>query len=200
MSDAATLRYYEQAAPHYTASTAAMQVRHLDPFLDLLDPGAEILELGCGAGRDAAHMIGREFVTTATDGSVAMVRKAKERFGIDAQQMRFDQLDASEAYDAVWAHAGLLHATRAALPDILAAIYRALRPGGWHFANYKLGDDDHLDEGRDQLGRWTNLPQPEWLEARYGEAGFKIHATERYRGNGSDGTMRDWLALTVRKP
>lgn len=199
MTDAATLAYYEQAAPHYTASTAAMQVRHLDPFLDRLKAGAKILELGCGAGRDAAHMIERGFAVTATDGTAAMVRKANERFGIEARLMRFDQLDAAEAYDAVWAHASLLHATRKALPPILAAIHRALRPGGWHFANYKLGDADHPNEGRDQLSRWTNLPQPDWLMDRYADAGFTIADTERYRGNGSDGTMRDWLALTVRK-
>ena len=194
-----TLAYYERAAPHYTASTAQDRVRFLDPFLDRLEAGARILELGCGCGRDAARMVERGFDLDATDGTRAMVRKARERFGIQARQMRFDELEAVAEYDGVWAHASLLHAERADLPGHVAAINRALKPGGWHFANYKLADADHPEEGYDLLGRWTNLPSPDWLEAAYANAGFAIVETERYAGKGCDGTQRDWLALTVRK-
>lgn len=195
-----TIAYYEKAAPHYTVSTAQDRPRHLDPFLDRLEPGASILELGCGCGADAAHMAKRGFRVDATDGTRAMVRKAKERFGIAARVMRFDELDASAEYDAAWAHASLLHAPRVALPGIFRQIRRALKPGGWHFANFKLGDADHPNEGRDPLGRWTNLPDHAWLEQAYTQAGFALVETERYRGNGCDGVQRDWLALTLRTP
>ena len=197
MTDEATLAWYEREAPSYTASGTQGQSRHLDGFLDRLEPGALILELGCGGGRDAAHIRDRGFVIDATDGTAAMVRKAKERHEIDARQMRFDELDAQAEYDAVWAHASLLHLPRAALPGVIAAIHRALKPAGLHFANYKLCDEAHPDEGRDLLGRWTNLPSPEWLEEVYRKAGFRVLASERYPGKGSDGTQRDWLALTL---
>lgn len=200
MSDAATLAYYEREAPKYTASTAQMQARHLDPFLDRLDPGARILELGCGCGRDAARMVERGFRVDATDGTAAMVRKARERFDIEARQLRFDQLEAEAEYDAVWCHASLLHLPRAGLPDALARIHRALVPGGWHFANFKLADAAHPDECRDLLGRWTNLPTPAWIVALYDQSGFTIAARDIYPGKGSDGTQRDWIALTLRKP
>ena len=194
-----TIAYYEKAAPHYTASTAQDRHCHLDPFLDRLEPGASILELGCGCGADAAHMAKRGFRVDATDGTHAMARKAGERFGIAARVMRFDELAASQEYDAVWAHASLLHAPRAALPPILKRIHTALEPGGWHFANFKLGDADHPDEGPDPLGRWANLPDETWLEESYTQAGFAIIETERYAGNGSDGVLRDWLALTLQR-
>ena len=197
MTDEATLVWYEREAPSYTASGTQGQSRHLDGFLDRLEPGALILELGCGGGRDAAHIRDRGFVIDATDGTAAMVRKAKERHDIDARQMRFDELDTEAEYDAVWAHASLLHLPRAALPGVIAAIHRALKPAGLHFANYKLCDEAHPDEGRDLLGRWTNLPSPEWLEEVYRQAGFRVLASERYPGKGSDGTQRDWLALTL---
>lgn len=197
--DQATIDYYARAAPHYTASTAQGRHRHLDPFLNLLEAGASVLELGCGCGADAAHMHKCGFRVDATDGTAAMARKARERFGIPARVMRFDELDACQSYDAVWAHASLLHAPRDALPAILGRIHRALMPAGWHFANFKLGDDAHPDEGRDLLGRWTNLPSPTWIEQTYAHAGFAIEEAERYRGNACDGTQRDWYALTVRK-
>ena len=194
-ADAATIAYYQANAPHYTLSFGQAPSRHLDAFLDRLAPGASVLELGCGAGRDSARIAERGFTLDATDGTPAMVRKANERFGIAARVMRFDELDAEETYDAVWAHACLLHVARADLPGVLASVHAALRANGLHFANYKLGSA----EGRDPLGRLTNLPDEEWLEHTYRAAGFAILATQRYRGKGADGVQRDWYALTLRK-
>lgn len=194
-ADAATIAYYQANAPHYTLSFGQAPSRHLDAFLDRLAPGASVLELGCGAGRDSARIAERGFTLDATDGTPAMVRKANERFGIAARVMRFDELDAEETYDAVWAHACLLHVARADLPGVLASVHAALRANGLHFANYKLGSA----EGRDPLGRLTNLPDEEWLEQTYRAAGFAILATQRYRGKGADGVQRDWYALTLRK-
>ncbi|MEC8773203.1 MAG: class I SAM-dependent methyltransferase [Pseudomonadota bacterium] len=194
-ADAATIAYYQANAPHYTLSFGQAPSRHLDAFLDRLAPGASVLELGCGAGRDSARIAERGFTLDATDGTPAMVRKANERFEIAARVMRFDELDAKETYDAVWAHACLLHVARADLPGVLASVHTALRENGLHFANYKLG----IAEGRDPLGRLTNLPDEEWLEQTYRAAGFEILATQRSRGKGADGIQRDWYALTLRK-
>lgn len=196
MPDEATIRFYQERAPHYTMKFGQAPSRHLDPFLDRLEPGARVLELGCGGGRDSGHIIERGFALDATDGVEAMVRKANERFAVGARVMRFEDLKADAGYDAVWAHACLLHAARAHLPGFLAAIHHALRPAGWHFANYKLGDG----EGRDLLDRLHNFPSSEWLEDVYRAAGFSIEATEIYPGQAADGTQRDWMALTVRKP
>lgn len=194
MSDPATLAWYQNQAPRYVSKICGPGNRHLDPFLDRLASGARILELGCGAGRDAAHMIARGFAVDATDAAEAMVRLAKER-GVPARPMRFDELVAEHAYDAVWAHACLIHVARAEFGGVLARIRRALVPAGWHFANFKLGNG----EGRDPLGRLHNFPDPAWLAAAYRAAGFEIAETETYRGSGADGVVRDWHALSVRK-
>lgn len=195
MSDPATIAFYQQHAPRYTHSFAQAPSRHLDAFLDRLEPGAEVLELGCGAGRDAARMVERGFAVDATDGTPAMVRKASERFDLDARVMRFDELAAIERYDAVWAHACLLHVARADLPGVLAAILAGLRPGGWHYASYKLGDG----EGRCLLGRLHNFPDVDWIMAAYRDAGFTVVEQLVWKGAGADGTERDWIAITGRK-
>lgn len=194
-ADPATIAFYEANAPRYTLSFGQAPSRHLDGFLDRLEPGARILEIGCGGGRDSARILERGFDLDATDGTPAMVRKANERFDVGARVLRFDEIETVEAYDAIWAHACLLHAARADLPGILNSLLTALRPGGWHFANYKLG----TGEGRDPLGRLTNLPDEAWLEHVYRDAGFTVVETERYPGKGADGVQRDWLALTCRK-
>ena len=192
-ADPATIQFYQAQGPRFTLSPGQAPSRHLDPFLDRLAPGARILELGCGAGRDAARMVERRFTCEATDGTPAMVRKARERFGLDARVLLFEDLDAEAAYDAVWAHASLLHVARADLSRVLGAIHRALRPGGWHFASFKLG----TEEGRDLLGRLHNFPDAGWIADAYRAAGFSIAEREVYPGEGADGTPREWIALTL---
>ncbi|MEM8724694.1 MAG: class I SAM-dependent methyltransferase [Pseudomonadota bacterium] len=193
--DPATFEFYQSQAPHFSLSSAIGHSRHLDPFLDRLETGASMLELGCGTGRDSARMIERGFALDATDGIPAMVSKANERHNVGARLMRFDELDADGSYDAVWAHACLLHCPQSELPGVLARIHRALRPGGWHYASYKLGDG----EGRDLLGRLHNFPTAGWLIQTYRAADFAVEDKVMFAGKGSDGTQRDWLALTVRK-
>lgn len=195
-TDPATIAFYQARAPHWVFHSGEHHSHQLDAFLDRLAPGSAVLELGCGGGRDAARMHERGFVVDATDAVPALVKRANAAFGLGARVMAFHELEAGGAYAGVWAHASLLHAPRAALPDILARIHRALRPGGWFFSSYKLG----TGEGRDLLGRLHNFPSPEWLFARYREAGFAIESQAIYAGRASDGTQRDWIDLTVRTP
>lgn len=194
MSDPATLAWYQKQAPRYVSKVCGAANRHLGAFVARLAPGARILELGCGAGQDAAHMAARGFDVDPTDATDAMVRLAQRR-GVPARQLRFDELEAGAAYDAVWAHACLIHVPRADFPDILSRIHRALRNGGWHFANFKLGDG----EGCDPLGRLHNFPDEAWLSDAYRTAGFEVVEAETYRGSGADGVVRDWRALTLHR-
>jgi SAM-dependent methyltransferase len=194
--DPDTIAFYQERAPHWVFHSGEAQSHQLDAFLDRLPPQAAVLELGCGGGRDAAHIKQRGFAVDATDATTALVKRANQAFALGARVMAFDEIEADAAYAGVWAHASLLHCPRAVLADVLARIHRALKPGGWHFASYKLGDG----EGRDLLGRLHNFPSPEWLIAAYEAAGFTIEDQDTYPVQASDGTMRDWIDLTVRKP
>lgn len=191
-----TIAHYQRSVPFYTQAFDASHSRHLDAFLDRLVSGAHVLELGCGTGRDAARMVQRGCTIDATDGTPAMLAKAKERYGLDARLMRFDQLDADARYDAVWAHACLFHVPRNDLPDVLARIYRALKPDGLHYASYKCGDG----EGIDDRDRWNTLLPTDWIEQRYRDAGFSICDTMVWHGKGADGVARAWTSLIVQRP
>ena len=194
--DPATLEFYTTRAPHYTYTNAQSHTGGLDAFLDRLEPGAAILELGCGGGQDSNRMRERGFQIDATDGVAEMAKKANERFDLDARFLRFDQLAERARYDAIWAHATLLHCPRAELPDALQRIHRALKPGGWHYGSYKLGGG----EGRDLLGRLHNFPTEPWILTRYEDAGFALVEHPVRPGKAADGTQRNWIHITAKKP
>jgi SAM-dependent methyltransferase len=134
---------------------------------------------------------------TPTDGSPAMAAKAEQRLGRPGGVMTFEALDADAAFDAVWASASLLHARAAALPDIFARIWRALRPGGRLCAGFKAGDG----EGYDSLGRYYNFPTEAALRAAFAAAGpWRSLEIEHEAGGGYDGVRRDWLVCLAIRP
>lgn len=196
-SDEATLVFYAGAAPVYSASGPSGVSRHLPGFLDLLPPGASILELGCGGGRDSEEMLAQGFQVDPTDGVPEIAGQAEARIGRTVRVIRFDELDAVEAYDAVWANACLLHVPREALPGVLLKVSRALKPGGLHFASYKGGGV----EGRDKLGRYFNYLSVEEVVAIYKHsAEWDVLSLMEYIGGGYEGGQGPWVAITVRKP
>ena len=194
--DPATLAFYAAEAPVYTASGKDGISRHIEGFLDRLVPGARILELGCGGGYDAAHIVARGFALDATDGVAEMAAKAETRIGQAVRVMRFDELDAVAMYDAVVANASLLHAPRDGLPDILNRVHRALTPGGWHLASFKAGGT----EGRDRLGRYFNYLSADQADTLYRQAAeWASIEIEEGLGGGYDGVQGPWITVTAQK-
>jgi SAM-dependent methyltransferase len=195
--DPATLSFYASEAPIYAASGKSGEFRHLADFLARLQPGASILELGCGGGMDAAYMIERGFAVDPTDGTAEIAAQAEARLGRPVRVMRFDELEAMDQYDAVVAAASLLHVPRSALPDILSRIWRALKPGGWHIASYKGGGQ----EGRDRFGRYFNFMDVDELRSAYDQAGaWSGYQNWSGTGGGYDGQQGPWHVVTVQKP
>ena len=194
--DPETLGFYAKEAPDYAARAPDGIGRHLDGFLALMPPGALILELGCGSGRDAARMAARGFRVEATDGVPEMAKLAEARLGRPVRVMRFDELDAVARFDGIVAAYSLLHVPREGLRAVLARIWRALKPGGWHVATYKTSGS----EGRDRLGRYYNYPSEAELRAFYAEAGAWAEIeTETGEGRGYEGRVSSFISITLRK-
>jgi SAM-dependent methyltransferase len=193
--DEETLQFYRRNAQAYADWAKAPSTR-LTGFLSLLPPGGLILELGCGAGNHSAKMLAAGFRVRPTDGSPEMADIASRRLGHPVEAMLFDQIDAHEAYDGVWASACLLHVPRAELAGILLKIHRALKPAAVFYASFKIGEGD----GRDTLGRYYNYPSPEWLQSIYAETGpWSSLSSDTSEIKSFDDEPATMLHLTVRK-
>jgi SAM-dependent methyltransferase len=193
--DEKTLQFYGSNAQAYAEREVTKHTR-LVRFLSLLAPGATVLELGCGAGADSAAMLARGFDVHPTDGSPEMASEASRRLGRPVETLLFHDLDKVDAYDGVWANACLLHVPRVQLAQVLALIWRALKPGGYFYASFKTGGA----EGRDSLDRYYNYPTPDWLRATYPEAGsWSSLSIETGEIRGFDGKLVEMLFVVARK-
>ncbi|MCP4618914.1 MAG: class I SAM-dependent methyltransferase [Bradyrhizobium sp.] len=194
--DDATLQFYRRNAEAYAKREITSRHARLTKFLALLPPGAAILELGCGAGGDAAEMLARGYDVTPTDGSPEMAEVASRRLGRPVKTLLFHDIDAVEAYDGVWANACLLHVPRDQLANVLALIRRALKPGGAFYASYKSGDGD----GRDALDRYYNYPTEDWLRVTYANSGaWSDLSIETGEVRGFDDAMAQMFFVLARK-
>lgn len=197
LTDDETLRFYANEAPVYAASGEGGVNRFLHTFIDLLDDGAHILDLGCGGGRDSEEMLRLGFDVESWDASPAIAQQAEARIKRPVIVSRFEDLDAVSAFDAIWASASLLHVPVASLPEILVRVHAALKPNGMHFASYKSGGSD----GRDTVGRYFNYVSRNQMLDAYAQSGdWEIHSVEEYVGGGfENGKQGPWVSLIASK-
>lgn len=196
LGGAETLGFYEGNARSYVGARPEILSSDLIAFLRRLEPGASILELGCGSGLDAAEMERLGFQVEATDGSAAMAAIASERLGRTIRVLRFDELDAVAQYDAVVACASLLHVPLEGLPDVLRWVWDSLKPGGWHFASFKT-DGSAV---RDQHGRYYSYLDRAGAEQAYRSAGeWQAMHFEYYQGVGHFSAPARWLTVAAQK-
>ena len=144
-----TLMYYAKNADKFTADTVSVNFSQTrEKFLSRLDPGAEILDFGCGSGRDTKAFLDRGYHVTAVDGSPELCAIASAYTGIRVHQMLFRELDENETYDGIWACASILHVPSSELPDIFRRMLTALKPKGIIYTSFKYGTFEGERSGR----------------------------------------------------
>jgi SAM-dependent methyltransferase len=186
-----TLRFYAENAATYATRTGRGIPPQLPQFLARLPSEAKLLELGTGGGQDALYMIEQGFSVTPTDGSPELAAEASRLLGLPVRTMLFEDLEDTNAFDAVYANACLLHAPRESLPAILIRIHRALKPGGLFWASYKSGDA----EGEDKFGRYYNYVSKAELRSAYAAAHWQSLSISTWHGSGYDDLPTPWLGV-----
>ena len=149
MTDRETINVYETQAQRYAdLPISAMQKDAIARFLSMLPAKATILDAGCGPGVHAAVMVSAGHDVHGIDPTKAFVTDALSR-GVNARLGTFDDISGEALFDGIYASFSLLHAPRDELPRHLAAMARALKPGGALFIGMKTG----AGEERDTIGR-----------------------------------------------
>ena len=144
-----TLNYYNENAQSLASGTVSVEFTEMqDRFLEKLDPGAYILDFGCGAGRDTKYFLSQGYRVDAIDGSEQLCQIASDHTGIKVRQMLFQELEANEKYDGIWACASILHLPKKELKEVLKKMLTALKNDGWIYTSFKYGEYEGNRNGR----------------------------------------------------
>ena len=102
--------------------------------MELLDPGARVLDLGCGRGMDLAWLSKEGFQGVGIDSSAVMVKIASEihaRSGVEIREKNFLFLSLeSDSFDGVWANLSFPYLAPEELQRLLAICFKGVKVGG----------------------------------------------------------------------
>jgi protein-L-isoaspartate O-methyltransferase len=201
---AATVRAYDASALDYGAHTRELpdSVRAaLGRFAALLRPGARVLEIGSGSGRDARVLEEAGLSVRRTDITPAFVNLLREA-GYDADVVDpltddlADPADPGTPYAGVWADASLLHVDREDLPRVLSRLADATEEGGALFVGLKEGDgEDWSLHGNVTAPRFFTFWREEPLRSAMTGAGWRVADVQRETGTQGEG----WLLVQAHR-
>ena len=150
-----------------------------DHFASAFAPGARVLDVGCGMGRDLAALLEMGFDAWGVEPHDAMRARAIERHPnlagriVAASLPRIGQ-PFGGGFDAIVCSAVLMHLSADALPGSLAALDAVLVPRARMLMAVPQMRADLLVDGRDPDGRAFANHAPERVQEMLAGFGFKL--------------------------
>lgn len=195
---ALTVQHYQDCAEDFRDGTRDHDVsQNIAALLAPIQATApfQILDFGCGPGRDLRTFKAMGHTAVGLDGCARFVEMARTDSGCEAWQQDFLALDLPpERFDGVFANAVLFHIPSQELPRVLAQLHACLKPGGVLFSSNPRGENQEGWNG-DRYGAYYDLAN--W-RVLLNAAGFS-ELQHYYRPAGLPREQQPWLASVWRK-
>lgn len=144
-----TLNYYNANAKTFTQNTINVDFKSTqERFLKRLPCASNILDFGCGSGRDTKYFLSQGHHVTAIDGSEELCKLASEYTEIPVRHMLFQDLEEENVYDGIWACSSILHLPYQELKSVLNKLAQALKENGIVYTSFKYGTFEGERNGR----------------------------------------------------
>ena len=195
---AQTLAHYQDHAEAFWQGTRDHDVsQNIAALLGAIEaaPPFELLDFGCGPGRDLKTFRELGHRPTGLEGAAQLAAMARAYSGCEVLQQNFLELDLPDArFDGVFANAVLFHVPSEALPRVLRQLHASLKPGGVLFSSNPRGEGQEGWNG-ERYGAYHDWPA--WRKYMLA-AGF-AELTHYYRPAGLPFEQQPWLASVWRR-
>lgn len=187
--DANALSFWQGTKDHDVTQNYHALLRRF-PAAQALD----ILDFGCGPGRDLSYFKSLGHRAVGLDGSHAFCTMARTHSSCPVLHQQFLSLALPEhGFDGVFANASLFHIPAQELSRVLQELHSALRPDGILFSSNPRGSGEGWSGQR--YGHFMEFEaSTAYLEA----AGFSV-LEHYYRPQGVPRAEQPWLAIVSRK-
>lgn len=192
-----TLNHYETNAESFWLGTRDHDVsQNVMAFLNAMPQkkSLDILDFGCGPGRDLKTFKALGHNPVGLDGTPSFCKMASDHSGCKTLNQQFLELDLPlEQFDGIFANASLFHIPSQELTAVLKDLHASLKPQGILFSSNPRGNQEGWSGQR--YGHYMELEiTQKYLE----EAGFKI-LDHYYRPQGLPKSQQPWLAIVSQK-
>ncbi|GAB6143157.1 class I SAM-dependent methyltransferase [Desulfocicer niacini] len=186
--------YHREYEAYFKATVHVDPSPFLGPVVEYLAPGAEVWDVGCGAGRDLLWLKQRGFNAVGLERSRGLVRMAGQHSGCRIIKGDFTTFDFSRvAVDGILLTGALVHVRREDLAPLLTHITAGVKPGGILFLSLKQGNG--ISE--DTTGRSFYLWQEAELKYIFHPMPFDI--VHSFKNTSLLKTDECWLAYVLKK-
>lgn len=196
---ARTLAHYDRNARSFWEGTRDHDVRqNIDAMLQHIAaaPPLELLDLGCGPGRDLKALTALGHHAIGLEGSRELAAMARLHSGCEVLEQDFLDLQLpADRFDGVFANAALFHVPSQELPRVLRRLHETLKSGGVLFSSNPRGQGQEGWSG-ERYGAYHDWDR--W-RAYMIDAGF-TELGHYYRPQGLPRDQQPWLASVWRKP
>ena len=194
-----TLAHYDQRAQAFWEGTRDHDVsQNVDALLQSISapPPFDLLDFGCGPGRDLKTFTTLGHRAVGLEGSAQLAAMARTNSGCEVLEQSFLELDLPDShFDGVFANAVLFHIPNQELPRVLKQLHATLKPGGVLFSSNPHGTGQEGWNG-ERYGSYHDWPS--WRE-HVCAAGF-VELNHFYRPAGAPIEQQPWLASVWRRP
>jgi SAM-dependent methyltransferase len=194
-----TLAHYDERAQAFWEGTRDHDVsQNIAALLQYIESARpfELLDFGCGPGRDLKTLTTLGHRATGLEGAPKLAAMARSNSGCEVLEQSFLELDLpSGRFDGVFANAVLFHVPSQELPRVLKELHATLKPGGVLFSSNPRGDGQEGWNG-DRYGAFHDW---EAWRGYMTAAGF-VELAHYYRPTDAPPEQQAWLASAWRRP
>jgi len=191
-----SISFYEDNADWFFQRTVNVDMGATQRrFLSLLEPGAAVLDAGCGSGRDARAFRDLGFEVTAMEAAPSLAALAQAHIGLPVEVMTFDQIAWQDRFDGIWACASLLHVPANDLPAILGKLRDALVHDGILWASFKVGTKERIEAHR----HFTDFDETRMTTLLAKVSGLGLIEMYETADSRDDFSNQRWLNIFCRK-
>ena len=191
------IAHYDENAESFRIGTKDHDVsQNIDALLDALpqEKTLDILDFGCGPGRDMCVFKSMGHRPVGLDGSKEFCKMAVKQSGCPTLNQQFLKLELEEnRYDGIFANASLFTVPSQELPRVLKDLHSALRKDGILFSSNPRGNAEGW-----QGQRYGHYMEFEASETFLQQSGFKI-IKHFYRPEGIPREHQPWLAIVSQR-
>ena len=192
------ITHYDQNAASYYEGTKDHDVsQNINALLRAIQtqPPFQILDFGCGPGRDLQTFTQMGHVAIGLEGSQHAAQIARAQSACDVLEQDFFNLDLpASTFDGIFANASLFHIPNQILPKVLNELWACLKPNGILFSSNPRGNNAESWYG-DRFGSYHDLAS--WRsfmkDAKFTEVEYY------YRPSGLPFEQQHWLASVWKK-